>query len=104
MARSANVATPAEAATVAVPVSVPLAGFVPIATVTGPVNPVAVFPCASCAVTCTAGVIAGPDARRLGCDENTRCVAVPDVMLNAALVALPAPVAAIVAPVPHWPA
>src|SRR2546421_582196 len=93
IARFANVATPAAAATVAVPVSVPLAGFVPIATVTVPVNPVAVFPCASCAVTCTAGVIAAPAAVLLGSTENTSCVAVPAVMLNAALVAVPAPVA-----------
>src|SRR5437763_4671226 len=91
--RFAKLATPAEAATVAVPASVPLAGFVPIATVTFPVNPVAVFPCASCAVTCTAGVIAAPAGVLLGCTENTSCVAVPAVMLNAALVALPAPVA-----------
>src|SRR5204862_8351780 len=95
-----NVATPAEAATVAVPASVPLPGFVPIATVTFPVNPVAVFPCASCAVTCTAGVIAAPAGVVLGCTEKTNCVAVPAVMLNAALVALPAPVAASVYPVP----
>src|SRR5204862_363827 len=95
-----NLATPAEAATVAVPASVPPPGFVPIATVTFPVNPVAVFPCASCAVTCTAGVIAAPAAVVLGCTENTSSVAAPAVMLNAALVALPAPVAAGVYPVP----
>src|SRR5205814_1782929 len=88
-----NVATPATAATTFVPASVPVLGFVPIATVTFPVNPLAVFPCASCAVTCTAGVIAAPAGVLLGCTENTSCVAVPAVMLNAALVALPAPVA-----------
>ena len=49
--------------------------------------------CASCAVPCTAGVIAAPAAVVVGCTENTSCVAVPAVMLNAALVALPAPVA-----------
>ncbi|PYO75867.1 MAG: hypothetical protein DMD67_10210, partial [Gemmatimonadetes bacterium] len=37
-----NVATPLTAATVAVPASVPPLGFAPIATVTFPVNPVAV--------------------------------------------------------------
>src|SRR6266571_408108 len=88
-----NVATPATAATIFVPAKVPVLGFVPIATVTFPVNPVAVLPLPSCAVTCTAGVIAAPAAVVLGCTENTSCVAVPAVMLNAALVALPAPIA-----------
>src|SRR5213078_3246977 len=95
IARFANVATPAEAATVAVPVSVPLPGFVPIATVTFPVNPVAVLPLPSCAVTCTAGVIAAPATVVVGWTLNTSAVAVPAVMLNAVLVALPAPVAAL---------
>src|SRR5437762_5147747 len=92
MLRPANVATPPAAATVVVPDSAPPPGLVPSATVTFAVNPVAVFPCASCAVTCTAGVIAAPAGVVLGCTENTSCVAVPAVMLNAALVALPAPV------------
>src|SRR2546430_10010581 len=74
-----NVATPATAATTFVPARVPVLGLVPIATVTFPVNPVAVFPCASCAVTCTAGVIAAPAGVVLGCTENTSCVAVPAV-------------------------
>src|SRR5438034_586865 len=98
--RLANVATPALAATVAVPASVPLPGFVPIASVTFPVNPVAVLLLASSAVTCTAGVIAAPADVVLGCTENTSCVAVPAVILNAVLVALPAPVAVSVYPVP----
>src|SRR6266566_4025460 len=98
--RLANVATPALAATVAVPVSVPLPGFVPIASVTFPVNSVAVLLLASSAVTCTAGVIAAPADVVLGCTENTSCVAVPAVILNAVLVALPAPVAVRVYPVP----
>jgi len=38
-------------------------------------------------------VIAAPATVLVGCTENTNCVAVPAVMLNAALVALPAPVA-----------
>src|SRR5256886_16156414 len=88
-----NVAAPPLAATVVVPASVPLPGFVPIATVTFPVNPVAVLLLASSAVTCTAGVIAAPADVVLGCTENTSCVAVPAVILNAVLVALPAPVA-----------
>src|SRR5437867_37033 len=91
--RLANVATPALAATVAVPASVPLPGFVPIATVTFPVNPVAVLLLASWAVTWTAGVMVGRAVVLLGCTENTHWVAVPAVILNAVLVALPAPVA-----------
>src|SRR5438876_4253939 len=87
-----NVATPLTAACASVPASVPLLGFVPIATVMFPVNPVAVLPPASWAVTSTAGVIAAPAVEVLGCTENTSCVAVPAVMLNAALVVLPAPV------------
>src|SRR5437870_2472309 len=86
-------AYPPLSACVSVPASVPLLGFVPIATVMFPVNPVAVLPPASWAVTSTAGVIAAPAVEVLGCTENTSCVAVPAVMLNAALVVLPAPVA-----------
>src|SRR5438094_10517829 len=85
MLRFANVATPFTAATLVVPESVPPPGFAPSATVTVPVNPVAVFPCASCAVTCTAGVIAVPAAVLLGCTLNTSCLPVPAVTLNAAL-------------------
>src|SRR5438874_11266066 len=77
-----NVATPATAAWVSVPESVPLLGFVPIATVMSPVNPVAVLPPASWAVTSTAGVIAAPAVVVLGCTLNTSCVAEPAVMLN----------------------
>src|SRR2546430_11131884 len=90
MLSPAKVATPATAATVLVPDKVPALGFVPIATVMFPVNPVAVLPPASWAVTSTAGVIAAPSVEVLGCTENTSCVAVPAVMLNAALVVLPA--------------
>src|SRR5690348_18336301 len=79
MLKFENEATPATAATLVVPASAPPPGFVPIATVTVPVNPVAVFPCASCAVTCTAGVIAAPAVVVLGCTENTRCAPVPAV-------------------------
>src|SRR5213592_2307614 len=88
-----KVATPATAAMVLVPDKVPLLGFVPIATVMFPVNPVAVFPLPSWAVTSTAGVIAVPAVVVLGCTLNTNCAAEPAVMLNAALVVLPAPVA-----------
>ena len=97
-----NVATPLAAATVVVPESVPLPGFAPSATVTVPVNPVAVFPCASCAVTWTAGVIAAPAVVLLGCTLNTSWLAVPAVMLKPPLVADVTPVAAAlsVKPVP----
>src|SRR5256886_8088375 len=88
-----NVAPPPNAACVSVPPSVPALGFVPIATVMFPVNPVAVFPCASCAVTCTAGVIAAPAAVVLGCTENTTCVAVPGVADALKDTGDPAPVA-----------
>src|SRR5205809_727995 len=88
-----KVATPATAATVFVPDKVPVLGFVPIATVMFPVNPLAVLPLASWAVTSTAGVIAAPAVVVLGCTLNTNCVAPPAVILNAALVVLPAPVA-----------
>src|SRR5947199_8698061 len=57
-----NVTTPATAATVVVPERVPPPGFTPSATVTLPVKPVAVFPCPSSAVTCTAGVMDAPAA------------------------------------------
>src|ERR671922_3069856 len=91
MLKAENVATPATAATLFVPDKVPVLGFVPSATVTLPVKPVAVFPCASCAVTCTAGVIAAPAAVLVGCTLNTSCVAVPAVMLKAALAAVGEP-------------
>src|SRR5206468_3008289 len=86
-------ATPALAATVAVPANVPLPGFVPIATVTFPALHVALPFLASSAVTCTAGVIAAPADVVLGCTENTSCVAVPAVILNAVLVPVAGPVA-----------
>src|SRR5213078_4810674 len=90
---AALVVLPAPVATVFVPDKVPLLGFVPIATVIFPVNPVAVFPLPSWAVTWTAGVIAAPATAFVGCTENPNCVAVPAVMLKAELVVLPAPVA-----------
>src|SRR2546425_232684 len=95
-----NVATPALAATVAVPESVPPPGLVPIATLMFPENPVAVLPLASCAVTSTPGVIGAPATVFVGWTLNTSAAAVPGVMSNAALVALPAPVAVSVYPGP----
>src|SRR5437773_633282 len=86
MLRPGNVATPATAATVLVPDKVPVLGLVPIATVTLPVNPVAVLPLASWAVTWTAGVIAAPATVFVGSTLKTRAEAAAGVMLNAALV------------------
>src|SRR5205809_7782294 len=97
-----KLATPATAATVLVPDKVPLLGFVPIATVIFPVNPVAVLPLASWAVTWTAGVIAAPATVLVGSTLKTSAVAVAGVMLNAALVVLPAPVAVRVWPEQRW--
>src|SRR5206468_12293349 len=73
------VATPDAAATVAVPESVPPAGFVPIATVTFPLKPVAMFSWASNAVPRTAGVIAEPAVVLVGCTVKARWVAAPAV-------------------------
>src|SRR5437016_9799565 len=88
-----NVATPATAATVVVPERVPLPGFAPSAIVTLPVKPVAVFPCPSSAVTCTAGVMDAPAAVLVGSIVNASCVAAPGVTVNAALAAPVTPVA-----------
>src|SRR5512143_4121293 len=64
--RSSNVATPAVALRVAVPESTAPPGFVPSASVTDPLNPVAVFPKASRTVTSRGGVIATPAAPPVG--------------------------------------
>src|SRR5690349_17530357 len=91
-----KVATPDTAATVVVPVSVPPPGLVPIATLTFPVNPVAVFPWASSAVTCTGGVIVAPATVADGCTVNCNVLAAPGVTLNAALDPVVRPLAAAV--------
>src|SRR5439155_1120198 len=93
MLRPEKVAAPAPAATVLVPDKVPVPGFVPIATVMFPVNPVAVLPLPSWAVIWTAGVIAAPATVLVGSTLKTRAVAAAGVMLNAVLVVLPAPAA-----------
>src|SRR5207247_2340231 len=93
MLRVEHVATPATAATVAVPDRVPPPGLVPSAAVTLPLNWGAVFPWASCAVTWTAGAMAAPAAALLGWTLNTSCVGVPTAMLNAVLVVGVTPVA-----------
>src|SRR5437667_11882992 len=87
MLRVENVATPLAAATVVVPAKAPPPGFVPIAAVTLPLNPVAVLPCASWTVTCTAGVIVAPAVVLVGCTVNPSWLAGPGVMVNVAGVA-----------------
>src|SRR5207244_2821074 len=93
MLAAENVATPPTAATGPPPDRVPPPALVPRARVTGPVKPVAVLLLASSAVTCTAGVIVAPAVVLLVCTENTSCVAVPAVILNAVLVPVAGPVA-----------
>src|SRR5438034_602391 len=97
-----KVATPVTAAWVSVPASVPLLGFVPIATVIFPVNPVAAFPFPSWPLSLPAALPASPAIVVLGCTLNTNCVAVPAVMLNAVLVPVTGPgaLAVSVYPVP----
>src|SRR2546425_374464 len=79
----AKVATPLAAATVVVPASVPLAGFVPIATVMLVVAVVTVLPWASSTATCTAGVLAAPATALLGCTVKTSFAAAPALMVDA---------------------
>jgi len=74
----------------------PPPGLVPSAAVTLPVNPVAVLPSASRAVTCTAGAIVTPAVVLVGCTLNTNWLAVPAATLNAALAPELSPVAAAV--------
>src|SRR5438876_10116903 len=85
----ANVATPLTAVTLVVPASVPPPGLAAIASATLPLNGVAVLPCASCAVTWTAGVIAAREGALDRWTGNTSSGVVPAVMANSALV-LPA--------------
>jgi hypothetical protein len=96
MLRPANVATPFTAATVAVPESVPPPGLVPRATVMFAAKVGSVFPSASCAATCTAGVIEAPATVLVGCTAKARCVAAPAAIVNGVLVAPLTPVAAAV--------
>ena len=91
MDRSENVATPATAATIFVPESVPPAGLAPagIASVMLPVNCVAVLPNWSRAVTCTGGVITAPAGVLLGGTVKAICVAVPAAPLAVKVTGLP---------------
>src|SRR5216117_2972512 len=77
MLRFGNAATPATAAAVVVPDSVPPPALEPIVTLTLPANPVATLPSASCAVTCTAGVIAAPAVAVVGCTLKTSTLGAP---------------------------
>src|SRR5438105_3139406 len=67
MLRPVKVATPALAATVVVPESVPAAGLVLMAIETLPLKLASVFPAASCAATLTAGAMAAPAVALPGC-------------------------------------
>src|SRR2546422_190987 len=60
MVRLENTATPWLATTLFVPPRVPPTGFTPMAIVTAPLKLVTVLPIASCAVTCTAGLMTEP--------------------------------------------
>src|SRR5437868_3142680 len=86
MLRLANVATPLTAAAESVPVSVPLAGFAPIATVIVPVKPVTTAFEASSADTRTVGIVV-PACVLVGWVEKIKWVAGGAVMLNSPLVA-----------------
>src|SRR5712692_1297366 len=85
MLKLAKDATPATAPCISVPDSVPPPAFVPIATVTLPVNPVALLLFASSAVTWTAGVIAAPAVLFVGCTVNTSLVATPEATMMLAV-------------------
>src|SRR5947209_15051250 len=76
MERLLKVAVPLTAATVVVPLRVPLLGLVPIAIVTLAVLLVR-LPFASRICTVTAGVMDAPATVFVGCWPNTSCVAAP---------------------------
>src|SRR2546430_1787026 len=86
MLRFGNAATPATAAAVVVPESVPPPALEPIVTLMLPANRVATFPPASCAVTCRGGVTAAPGAAVVGCTLKPSTLGAPAVTLTAALV------------------
>src|SRR5438552_3782434 len=91
-----NVAMPPAAATLDVPERAPPPGFAPIATATEPLNAVAVLPCASCAVTWTAGVIVAPATVVVGWTVKTSWFAAPGLMIKEALGCPASPVADVV--------
>jgi hypothetical protein len=69
-------------------------GFVPIARLTLPPNPVAVLPNWSRAVTCTAGVIGAPATVLVGWAVKKRALTGAAVMLNPVEVTAGRPAAA----------
>src|SRR5947199_9780617 len=74
MVRVENTATPWLATTLFVPARVPPTGFRPMAIVTAPLKLVTVLPFASCAGTCTAGLIAEPALVFDGWIVNAGCL------------------------------
>src|SRR6266849_2370363 len=100
----AKVATPLTTATVVVPPSVAPLVPVPaaIATVTLPTKVGTKLPKASCALTCTAGVIVAAADVVVGCTVNASTLAAAGVMLNAVLATAGSPLAVAVSvyPVP----
>src|SRR5437879_6392586 len=85
MLRFGNVATPETAAAVVVPDSVPPPALEPSVTLTLPAKPVATLPSASCALTCTAGVIGAPAVALVGCTVKTSTLGAAALTPNAAL-------------------
>src|ERR1043166_5418317 len=86
MFRVGKLATPATAVTVVVPDRAPPDGFAWIVAVISPVNPVAVLPSASRAVTWTAGAMAAPASVLVGWTVMASCVADPALIVKAARV------------------
>src|SRR5579872_2911551 len=84
MLKPENVATPATAATVAVPLSVPAEGFVPIAIAIMSVSLVTTLPLASSMLTAMEDIWL-PAAVLPGCVVKTSCVGGPTVCLLAEL-------------------
>src|SRR4051794_1497544 len=85
-------ATPEDAAMPAPPVSVPLAGLAPMATLIAPLNPVATLPNASSAATVAPNGVAWKTLLD-GCALKASCVPAPGAIANGALVAPVRPVA-----------
>src|SRR5687768_12620870 len=84
MDRVGKLATPATAATVVVPESVPPPALLPMATVTLAVELVTVLPKVSWMVTWTAGLIAAPAVALEGLTVKASLDAAAGVMLNVA--------------------
>src|SRR5713101_4000635 len=95
MLNVAKVATPPTAATVVVPARVAPLVPVPaaIATVTLPTKVGTKLPKASCALTCTAGVIVAAAGVVVGCTVNASTLAAAGVMLKAVLATAGSPLA-----------